>query len=195
MNPVFFPTPAEFRKWLKRNHATATELLVGFYKVDSGKPSITWPESVDEALCVGWIDGIRRRIDDRSYCIRFTPRKPTSSWSSVNIRRVKALSKEGRMRPGGLKAYKARKENKVGIYSYEQRPNELPDPYSRLIKKNRKAWEYLQSCPPSYKKAVTWWVISAKKEETRIFRLQTLIEDSTHGRRIGQMAAPKGKRP
>jgi uncharacterized protein YdeI (YjbR/CyaY-like superfamily) len=191
MNPVYFPTPAEFRKWLKRNHATATELLVGYHKVDSGKPSITWPESVDEALCFGWIDGIRKRIDNTSYCIRFTPRKQKSTWSVVNIKRVKVLIKEGRMTPEGLKAYQARRENRVGIYSYEQRPSELPDPYAEQFRKNPKAWDYFQSCPPSYRKAVIWWVISAKKEDTRLSRLQTLIEDSSHRRRIVQM----GRKP
>src|SRR5258708_35999652 len=120
MTPHFFATPADFRKWLAKNHSSASELLVGFYKKDSGKPSITWPESVDQALCFGWIDGVRRRIDDVSYSIRFTPRKPRSVWSAVNIKRVEELSRQGLMRPAGVKAFEARQEERSGIYSFEQ---------------------------------------------------------------------------
>jgi uncharacterized protein YdeI (YjbR/CyaY-like superfamily) len=187
MKPQFFPNPPAFRKWLEDNHSTATELLVGFHKVDSGKPSITWPESVDEALCFGWIDGIRRRIDDVSYSIRFTPRKKTSTWSAVNIRRVEALVKEGKMTPAGIEAYNARKDHKAGIYSYEQRLGDLSDPYGKILRKNKKAWDFFSGSAPSYRKAVIWWVLSAKKEETRLSRLQTLIADSSRGRKIGQM--------
>jgi len=194
MNLRFFPSPAEFRKWLKSNHTSATELLVGYHKVDSGKPSITWPESVDEALCFGWIDGVRKSIDETSYCIRFSPRKRTSTWSAVNVKRVESLIKEGRMRLEGLKAYEARKENRVGVYSYEQRPAELPEEFARIIRKNKRAWEFFQFCPPSYRRAVTWWVVSARQEKTRLSRLNTLIKDSSRGCRIAQMQIPrKGK--
>jgi uncharacterized protein YdeI (YjbR/CyaY-like superfamily) len=133
--PNFFKTPADFRKWLLENHASATELWVGFYKKDSGKPSITWPESVDEALCAGWIDGIRKRIDHLGYKIRFTPRRPRSIWSSVNIKRVAALAQGGRMLPAGEKAFAARLENKSGIYAYEQRKPELPEIYAKEMRR------------------------------------------------------------
>jgi uncharacterized protein YdeI (YjbR/CyaY-like superfamily) len=175
MRPRFFKTPAEFRKWLRQNHASAQELLVGFYKTSSGKPSITWPESVDEVLCVGWIDGVRKRVDDESYTIRFSPRRPTSIWSAVNIRRVKELIDAGRMKPAGLKAFEARRENRSGVYSYEQRPAELIEPYASMLARNAKARAWFESRAPSYRRAVTWWVISAKKEETRLKRAQTLI--------------------
>jgi len=184
MKIVFFRSPADFRNWLKKHHASETELWVGFYKKGSGRASITWPESVDEALCVGWIDGIRKSIDDISYKIRFTPRKPGSIWSAVNIRRVGVLVDEGRMQPAGLKAYQARKENKSGIYSYEQRRDQLEEPYASLLRRNKAAWDFFQAQPPSYKKLAGWYVVSAKKEETRLKRLEKLIEDSAQGKRI-----------
>ena len=184
MKIVFFRSPADFRNWLKKHHASETELWVGFYKKSSGRASITWPESVDEALCVGWIDGIRKSIDDISYKIRFTPRKPGSIWSAVNIRRVRVLVGEGRMQPAGLKAYQARKENKSGIYSYEQRRDQLEEPYASLLRRNKAAWDFFQAQPPSYKKLAGWYVVSAKKEETRLKRLERLIEDSAQGKRI-----------
>ena len=180
----FFPTPADLRKWFKKNHATAKELWVGFYKVGSGKPSITWPESVDEALCVGWIDGIRKTIDDESYKIRFTPRKKVSTWSAVNIRRVKVLTDEKRMQPAGLKAFGARRENRSGIYSYEQRPTEFDEPYLRLMKKDKAAWTFFEAQSPSYRRTLIWYVVSAKQEETRLKRLKTLIENCARGRRL-----------
>lgn len=181
---VFFRSPADFRNWLKKNHASATELWVGFYKKSSGRPSITWPESVDEALCVGWIDGIRKSVDDISYKIRFTPRKPGSIWSAVNIKRAQALVEEGRMQPAGLTAFQARKENRSGIYSYEQRRDQLEEPYASLLRKNKAAWEFFQAQPPSYRKVAGWYVVSAKKEETRLKRLEKLIEDSSQGKRL-----------
>ena len=140
--PKFFRTPADFRKWLEKNHATAPVLWVGFYKKDSGKPSITWPEAVDEALCFGWIDGIRKRVDEISYKIRFTPRRRGSIWSTINIKRARQLTKEKRMRPAGLKAFAARKEFRSGIYSYEQRPAELPRTYAKVFKKDAAAWDF-----------------------------------------------------
>ena len=136
MAAIFFKTPAEFRKWLGRNHAHAKELLVGFHKKGSGLPSITWPESVEEALCFGWIDGVRRSLDEISYTIRFTPRKPTSTWSAINIKLVEKLIGEGRMRPSGMAAFKARKESKSGAYSYENRPQSLEPGYERVFRKN-----------------------------------------------------------
>ncbi len=184
MSAKFFKSPPAFRNWLESNHASAKELWVGFYKKDSGKPSITWPESVDEALCFGWIDGIRKRIDDQSYMIRFSPRKPTSIWSAVNIRHAQRLIREGLMQPAGLKAFEARKENRSGIYSYEQRSPELEDKYARKLKRNKAAWEFFQSQPPSYRKTINWWIVSARQEETRIKRLDRLIETSAKGRRL-----------
>jgi uncharacterized protein YdeI (YjbR/CyaY-like superfamily) len=188
MEPTFFRSPADLRKWLEKHHATARELWVGFYKKGSGEPSITWPESVDEALCFGWIDGVRKGVDARSYKIRFSPRKTGSVWSAVNIKRVAVLTGEGRMRTAGLKAFEARKENRSGIYSYEQRRAELEEPYAGILRKNAAARAFFEAQPPSYRKAAGWWVVSAKKEETRLKRLEQLIEDSASGRRIGQMA-------
>ena len=184
MKTTFFRTPAELRAWFRKNHATAEELWVGFYKVGSGKPSITWPESVDEALCVGWIDGIRKSVDDESYKIRFTPRKKVSTWSAVNIRRVKVLTDEKRMQPAGLQAFAARRENKSGTYSYEQRRAELDEPYLGHMTRNKSAWEFFQAQPPSYRKVVIWWVVSAKREETRLARLKKLVEECARGRRL-----------
>ncbi|MCM3875091.1 MAG: YdeI/OmpD-associated family protein [Thermoanaerobaculia bacterium] len=184
MKITFFPRPAGLRKWLEKNHATAKELLVGFYKKDSGKPSITWQESVDEALCVGWIDGVRKRVDEVSYTIRFSPRRPTSVWSAINIRRVAALSDEGRMKAPGLKAFERRRENRSGIYAYEQRRAQLEEPYASLLRKNESAWLFFEAQPPGYRKLMSWWILSAKKEETRHKRLETLIAESARGRRV-----------
>jgi len=180
----FFKSPADFRKWLEKNHASAQELLVGYYKKDSGYPSITWPESVDEALCFGWIDGIRRRVDDISYTIRFTPRRKGSIWSAVNIKRVAELSKNRLMQPAGVKAYQARKEYKSGIYAYEQRSAELPSPYDKMLRQNKPAWDFFCAQPPGYRKLAFWFVLSAKREETRLKRLARLIEESAQGRRL-----------
>ena len=184
VNIRFFKTPPAFRTWLAANHAKAKELWIGFYKKNSGKPSITWPESVDEALCFGWIDGIRKRIDGDSYVIRFSPRKPDSVWSAVNIRNVERLIKEKRMTPPGLKAYQARKEYRSGIYSYEQRPAELVEPYAAKFKRNKAAWKFFQAQPPYYRKTLTWWIVSAKQEMTRLARLDRLIDASAKGQRL-----------
>ena len=184
----FFATPAEFRKWLLVNHTKAQELWVGFYKKESGHPSITWPESVDEALCVGWIDGIRKRLDDESYVIRFTPRKPQSTWSAVNISRVAELTLEGRMRPAGLAAFERRSEAKSAIYAYEQKETAAFDEEAeRQFRANPRAWEFFQSQPPWYRRTATYKVISAKREETRQKRLATLIADSASGRRLREL--------
>ena len=170
--------------WLEENHATATELWVGFYKRDSGRPGITWPESVDQALCFGWIDGIRKRVDKITYKIRFTPRRRSSIWSAINIKRAEELARQKRMRPAGLKAFAARIDNKSGIYSYEQRTTELAEPYATHLKKNKAAWNFFGMQPPSYRKMIAWWIVSAKKEETRIARLAKLIRESAKGKRL-----------
>jgi uncharacterized protein YdeI (YjbR/CyaY-like superfamily) len=180
MKIQFFKTPAELRNWFEANHANEVELWVGFYKKDSGKPSITWPESVDQALCFGWIDGIRKGIDEISYMIRFTPRQPRSTWSAVNIRRAGELIKHNLMQPRGLAAYEARKEYRSGIYSYEQRSVELPNQYAERLQANNDAWEFYQTRPPGYRKMVNWWILSAKTEVTRMKRLNQLIEMSAH---------------
>jgi uncharacterized protein YdeI (YjbR/CyaY-like superfamily) len=184
--PKFFRTPADFRTWLEEHHTSALELLVGFYKRESGKPSITWHESVGEALCFGWIDGIRRRVDDVSYTIRFTQRRPGSIWSTVNTERVKSLVGEGRMRAAGLKAFEARRSNKAGVYSYEQRPEGLVPPYTHMLAKHPAAKKYFDSQAPSYRRAASWWVIGAKQEETRLRRAKTLIGLSAKGQWIPQ---------
>jgi uncharacterized protein YdeI (YjbR/CyaY-like superfamily) len=188
--PTFFERPDEFRAWLDEHHEDEGELWVGFRKKASGTPSITWPEAVDEALAVGWIDEIRKSIDAESYMIRFTPRRARSVWSAVNIRRAQELIELGRMTPAGLRAFEARRENRSGVYSYEQRTVDLDEPYARQLRANEAAWEFFSSRPPSYRKAAAWWVVSAKKEETRLRRLATLIEDSAHGRTIGPLTPP-----
>ena len=181
---TFFKSSHEFREWLEMHHIDARELWVGFYKKNSGKPSITWPESVDQALCFGWIDGVRKSIDDTSYMIRFSPRKSTSIWSAVNMKRAEELATQGLMRPAGEKAFELRKENRSGIYSYEQRSASLPESYEKTLKENRAAWDFFQAQPPSYRKIAFWWVVSAKKEETRLKRLDKLIDYSARGKRL-----------
>ena len=184
MKITYFRKPADFRKWLEKHHATKAELWVGYYKKGSGKPSLTWPESVDEALCFGWIDGIRKRVDDERYTIRFTPRRRGSIWSAVNTKRVGELKAQGLMQPAGLAAFQDRREYRYGIYSYEQRSATLPEPYLGQMKKNKAAWKFFEAQPPGYQKMMAWWVVSAKKEETRLQRLQKLIAQSAEGKRI-----------
>jgi uncharacterized protein YdeI (YjbR/CyaY-like superfamily) len=184
MKPEFFATPLEFRKWLEKNHETASELIVGYYKIDSGKPSITWPQSVDEALCFGWIDGIRRSIDNISYSVRFTPRRITSNWSAVNIKKVEELTKLGLMRPAGLAIYNKRKENMPDIYSYERIGIELPEAFKTRFIANEPAWEFYQKQAASYKKTVSYWVMAAKQEQTRLNRLEKLIKSCESGKKI-----------
>jgi uncharacterized protein YdeI (YjbR/CyaY-like superfamily) len=186
MKPTFFATPADFRRWLKKHHASATELWVGFRKKGTGKASITWPESVDEALCFGWIDGVRKSIDSESYVIRFSPRRSRSNWSLINIRRVEALTREGRMEPAGLRAFEKRQEEKSGVYAFEQREQAKLDPSSeKRFKANAKAWKFFQEQPPGYRRLMAFWVMSAKREETRARRLEKLIDDSAQGHRVG----------
>lgn len=184
MKPRFFKTPAHFRKWFEKYHATIPELWVGFYKKNSGHASITWPESVDQALCFGWIDGIRKNVDEVSYTIRFTPRRKRSTWSSVNIRRVKELIELGLMTPTGLDAFQRRKENRSGIYAYEQRSAELETSFEKRLRENKEAWRFFYAQPAGYRKQIGWWLLSAKKEETRLKRLEKLIEESANGRRL-----------
>lgn len=189
---TFFSEPREWRRWLEDHHAKAPELWVGFYKKSSGKPSITWPQAVDEALCFGWIDGIRKSIDDTRYRIRFTPRRARSIWSKVNIGRAQALSELGLMAPAGLKAFQARTEARSAIYLYEQRGAPRLDPaYEKKLKADRKAWAFFQSKPPGYRKLAIWWVISAKQEQTRLRRLARLIADSRSGQTILPMTRKK----
>ncbi len=188
--PRFFSTPAELRRWFARHHRDTSELFVGYWKVASGERSVTWPESVDEALCVGWIDGVTRRIDEQRYVIRFTPRKASSIWSAVNIARVQALEAEGRMQDAGRAAFALRRENKSGVYSFEQDSVELPDEYATLLQANRTAWAHFEARAPSYRKAVLWWIVSAKQEATRQRRLAQLIE---HGER-GALLYPFSRR-
>ncbi|MBK7701916.1 MAG: YdeI/OmpD-associated family protein [bacterium] len=195
MEPKFFRTPDEFRAWLELHHAAAGELLVGFHKKGSGKPSLTWPESVDEALCFGWIDSIRRRLDDSSYTIRFTPRQARSHWSDVNIARARALIGQGRMRPAGLAVFAARREEESGAYSYEQRSVDLAEPYAGLLKQDATAWAYFQGQPASYRKAVSWWIVSAKQEATRRRRLDKLKTCSAQGRRLPEFTLEKRGSP
>jgi uncharacterized protein YdeI (YjbR/CyaY-like superfamily) len=191
MNPAFFKSADEFRAWLEANHDTAKELWVGYHKKGTGKPSMTWPESVDQALCFGWIDGIRKSVDENSYTNRFTPRKRTSNWSTVNINRVQELIRLGLMQPAGLKAFEERDQKKDQSYSYEARERGLSEAYQEQFKTNAKAWDFFESQPASYKKGASWWVMSAKQEVTQKKRLAQLIEDSAHERRIALFSRGK----
>ncbi len=187
--PIFFARQSELRRWLEKNHSDAQELWVGYHKKATGKPSITWPQSVDEALCFGWIDGNRKSVDSDSYMIRFTPRKPRSIWSAKNIKRALELIELGLMKPAGLDAFNKREEARSRVYSFEQEAAALGE-YEKKLRANKKAWAFFQAQPPYYRKTATWWIISAKREETRLKRLATLIEDSAAGRRIGVLARP-----
>jgi uncharacterized protein YdeI (YjbR/CyaY-like superfamily) len=175
MKARFFKDAIAFRQWLAAHHQHETELLVGFHKRDSGKASMTWPESVDEALCVGWIDGVRKSLDELSYTIRFTPRKATSTWSAVNIKRVQVLTEQGRMLPAGLAAFAARQEKKSVVYAYEQVEAVLAPEYLALLNKNKAASTFFAAQAPWYRKKASWWVMSAKKEDTQLRRLEKLI--------------------
>ena len=179
--PTFFAKQSDFREWLQKNHDKETELLVGFYKVGSGKSSMTWSQSVDEALCFGWIDGVRKSINNESYQIRFTQRKSTSVWSAINIKKIEELTRQGLMQPAGLASFEKRKESKSKIYSYEKDEVELTQSLKKQFKENKKAWDYFQSLAPSYRKVSAHWVMSAKQETTRIKRLNQLISDSAAG--------------
>lgn len=184
MDAIFFESPAELHKWLAENHDKASELLVGFYKKNANKKGITYAEMLDDALSFGWIDGVRKTIDETRWTIRLTPRKPGSNWSKVNIKRANELIELGRMQPPGLEAFNARDQKKTDLYSYERDHAQLAGEYEVRFRANEKAWEFFQAQPPTYRKAAAWWVISAKQEATRLKRLATLIEVSEHGRRL-----------
>jgi uncharacterized protein YdeI (YjbR/CyaY-like superfamily) len=189
--PTFFATPAQFRAWLLAHHATKKELLVGFYKKGSGKPSINWPESVDEALCFGWIDGVRRSLGADAYTIRFTPRKPTSIWSAINVAKVAELTKLGKMRDAGQRAFALRTAEKTGVYSFERnQAARLTPRQEKTLRANAKAAAFFDAQPPGYRRVALHWVISAKQEETRARRLAQLIADSAAQRRIGPLTRP-----
>ena len=187
----FFPTPAQFRAWFAEHHNKRDELWVGYYKKATGLPSITWPESVDEALCFGWIDGIRKSVDEKSYKIRFTPRRPGSHWSARNLGRMKHLIAGGLVMEPGLAAY--RKPARQKQAAHEQKNVALPPEYEGQLRADADAWDYFQQARPSYRKQVTWWVISAKRQETRLRRLRILIESSAKGEVIPPMRWAEGK--
>ena len=184
MTPKYFSTQADFRRWLEENHDKETELTVGFYKVGSGKPSMNWSQSVDEALCFGWIDGVRRSIDAESYAIRFTPRKSKSVWSAVNIAKVAELTEKGLMKPAGIAAFAKREESKSKIYAYENELMQFSDEFEKQFRANEKAWEFFQKQANWYKKQMTSWVMTAKQEATRQKRLEKLIGESENGKRV-----------
>jgi uncharacterized protein YdeI (YjbR/CyaY-like superfamily) len=184
MHATFFKFPSDFRTWLEKNHATARELLIGYHRKSTGKPTITWPESVAEALCFGWIDGIRRRLDDESYTIRFTPRRAGSSWSAVNVRMMAELEAAGRMTPAGRAVFDGQKAAKARGYSYEREHATFDAARLKMGRKNRTAWAFFEAQPPGYRRMITWWVMSAKQEDTRDRRLAKLIESSAKGKRL-----------
>jgi uncharacterized protein YdeI (YjbR/CyaY-like superfamily) len=183
--PTYFPRASHFRKWLEANHESESEMLVGFHKRDSGLESMTWPESVAEALCFGWIDGVRRRVDDDSYAIRFTPRKPSSIWSTVNTKKMRELVAEGLVHPAGLRAFERRSDEKTSIYAYENRHSAVLDADTeREFKRHKAAWKFFESCPPWYRRTAIWRIVSAKRPETRASRLAELIACCEKGRAI-----------
>ena len=193
--PRFFATSAEFRVWLIEHHERETELIVGFYKVSSGKPSMTWSESVDEALCFGWIDAIRRSLSEDAYTIRFTRRKPKSIWSAINVAKVEQLTAQGKMHPAGERAFALRTAARTGVYSFERTETaKLTAAEKRSLQKQKQAWAFFQAQAPWYQRTALHWVVSAKRDETRTRRLATLIEDSAGGRRLAQLVPASAKR-
>jgi uncharacterized protein YdeI (YjbR/CyaY-like superfamily) len=193
MEPKFFSSQEKFREWLEKNHDTAKELLVGFHKKKSGKKSITYAEALDEALCFGWIDGVRKSLNETSYTIRFTPRKPKSIWSLVNVKHVERLQKEGRMAEPGLKIYALRDPKRTGIYAFENRPKEFSPVYEKKFRANKGAWDYFQTIPPSLRNNYVFWVMGGKKEDTQLRRLDLLIESCAKGVRYGVIGAKPKK--
>jgi uncharacterized protein YdeI (YjbR/CyaY-like superfamily) len=189
-DPKFFRTPAQWRKWLEKHHDRESELWVGFYKKASGRKGLTYEEALDEALAFGWIDGVRKGVDEERSTMRFSPRRPKSNWSLKNIRRVRELTELGRMAPAGLAAFERRDPSEKGTYSFEQAKPEFDGSLERRFRNSRKAWTFWESQPPGYRKVATWWVISAKREETRLQRLYQLIGDSANGRRLRQLTSP-----
>jgi uncharacterized protein YdeI (YjbR/CyaY-like superfamily) len=192
--PTFFATPALWRAWLEAHHERDRELLVGFYKRESGRPSITWPQSVDQALCFGWIDGVRRSLGADAYTIRFTPRKPTSIWSAINVAKVAELTRLGQMRPAGLRAFAARSAARTGVYSFERsEAATLSAPQEQVLRGNRKAAAFFDAQAPWYRRAALHWVVSAKREETQQRRLRQLIDDSAAGKTVAPLTRPTGR--
>ena len=190
----FFRASGDFRRWLEKNFDKAPELWIGFYRKDSGKGGMTYHEALDEALCFGWIDGIRKKLDEVSFTNRFTPRTPKSIWSNVNIARVDELTRAGLMQPSGIAAFNAKHSARAGVYAFERETAELQPQMKARFKKNKAAWEYFEAAPPYYRKIASWWVISAKREETREKRLAHLIECSSRGTRLAPFApAPRAK--
>lgn len=186
--PVYFASASEFRRWLEARHGTEAELWVGIHNKSSGQASVTYPEALDEALCFGWIDGVRKKAGPASFITRFTPRKTRSTWSLVNVRHVERLTASGRMHAAGLRAFGARDAKRTGIYSFEKRPEKFPPKLERIYRANKKAWAHWADQPPGYRRTATWWVISAVREETRLSRLERLIRDHENGRRLGLLA-------
>jgi uncharacterized protein YdeI (YjbR/CyaY-like superfamily) len=194
MEPRFFKSGAEFGKWLDKHGAREAELLLGFYSLRASKKGITYKQALDEALCAGWIDGLRKNFDEESYTIRFTPRKAKSNWSAINIARVEELKAQGLMKPAGLAAYEKREEKRSRIYSYENQPKALDPASQKRFKANPKAWAFFTAQRPSYQRLTAFWVLDAVKEETRAKRLQTLINDSEQGRWTKRFISPKPKK-
>ena len=189
--PTYFATPDELRAWLAEHHEARDELWVGFHKKATGRPSVTWPQAVDQALCFGWIDGVRKSLGDESYKIRFTPRKSRSTWSAINVRRYGELLAEGLVAPAGVAAFERRAEDRTAIYSYENRDKAVfEDEQEGRFRADAAAWEWFQAQPPSYRRTATYWVVSAKRPETRERRLTRLIEDSAAGRTIPPLTRP-----
>ncbi len=191
LKPTFFKTPSALRKWFIKNHLSKKELLLGYYKKATKKASVDWSQSVDEAICFGWIDGIRRRIDDEAYSIRFTPRKEKSHWSAVNIEKVKRLTKEGLMYPAGEAAFKKLDSKNAMQFAYEQKKIVLDKKYEAQIKAKEKAWSFFDNLAPSYKKSTIYWIISAKQEATRLRRLKILIESAEDGLMVPHLRRKK----
>ena len=192
MKPTFFSSPEKFREWLGQNHDRESELLVGFHKKSSGKKSVTYAEALDEALCFGWIDGVRKNLNETSYTIRFTPRKARSIWSNVNVNHVERLKKEGRMHAAGLETYARRDPKRTGIYAFENEPRQLSPAYEKIFRQNKQAWKFFETMAPSLKKVSIYWIMSAKKEETQLRRLKHVIENSEKGVKSGVLE-PKRK--
>jgi uncharacterized protein YdeI (YjbR/CyaY-like superfamily) len=194
LNPIYFESPAAFRAWLEEHHETETEVWVGYFKKATGKQGMSWSQAVDEALCFGWIDGIAKRVDHERHQQRFTPRKPASNWSAINVGKVAALRAEGRMRPAGEAAFARRTDDRSNVYSFEQREDPRLEPEQQAqLEADAAAWAYFQSKPPSYRRTAIWWVISAKRPETRARRLATLIADSAAGRTIKPLTPSPGR--
>jgi uncharacterized protein YdeI (YjbR/CyaY-like superfamily) len=190
MDVTYFASQAHFRRWLAQHHATEAELWVGFYKVGSGRGGITYKQALDEALCFGWIDGVRKRLDEDSFTQRFSPRTPTSNWSAVNIRRMGELDKLGVIHSAGRRAFETRDQKRTNTYSYENRPMQFDGEYEQLLKANAKAWAFYHALPPSARRTCTWFVLSAVKAETQRKRLDTLIKGLAEGRRMDLLGAP-----